>query len=163
MDRRQAALLIRGCDLVAGYFRAGVDEAQAALASFQPEIGEAAEACSYFAASVANIAVLSSRSADDVPRPLRPGEFIRSIPVESSIILPNLGFNWNAGVNMVALVADGATVNAIQAAGSSMDVPTAINSCFAVAASAIRVHAGLTNKGVSEWITIIRRGAQRET
>jgi hypothetical protein len=153
MDQRQASLLIRACDSLAAYVAADLRRAQEALTAFQPTLGEGAEAFSYFAASVADVATSSGT--------MNPGEFISMLPEQQIHVLPDLGFNWDAAVGVVRLVADGEPVEMIRARGASMDVPTAINSCFSVAVSAILVFSTLTNRQPTDWISILRDGAVR--
>ena len=152
MNERQASLLIRACDSLSAYVTEGLGGAQEALTAFQPALGEAVEAFSYFTASVANLATSSGAL---------PGEFISMLPEQRILILPDLGFNWAAAVGMIRLVANGERMEMIRARGASMDVPTAINTCFSAAVSAVLVFSTLTNRRPADWISLLRDGAIR--
>jgi len=158
VDKRQSLLLIRACDSIAGYFGAdvkgaqeAVKGAQEALTAFQPILAEAAEAFSYFAATIAGVAASSGG--------MSPGEFIVALPQQQIQVLPDTGVDWDAAVSVAKLVADGEPVEIVRTQGLSMDVPTAINSCFSVAVSAVLVISALTSRLPTDWISIVRQGA----
>lgn len=151
VDKRQSQLLIRACDSIAGYFGADVKGAQETLAAFQPILAEAAEAFSYFAATIAGVAASSGG--------MSPGEFIVALPKQQIQVLPDTGVDWDAAVSVAKLVADGEPVEIVRTQGLSMDVPTAINSCFSVAVSAVLVISALTSRLPTDWISIVRHGA----
>lgn len=154
MNEREAFLLVQACNSVESYLTLGQSAALDSLDVFVPEIGESVQAFSYFAVTACSIAgglvgVSPVQVLDDLTK-----MEIQLLPVGE--------INWDAGLRMIRLVANSSNDDVI-AAGSSMDVPTAVNSSFSVATAAITYLAANSPKSQVEWVRILRTGAVRET
>lgn len=155
MNEREAFLLIQACNSVETYLTQGAGAAVESLDILMPEVGESVEAFSYLAVTAASIC----------------GGLVGASPVQvldglartEIQLLPAMGIDWDAGLQLIRLVANKSPNKDVIAAGSSMDVPTAINSSFSVAVAAITYLAEKSGKSPVEWISILRTGAVRET
>lgn len=155
MNKREAFLLIQGCNSVETYLTRGPGAAVESLDVFMPEFGESVEAFTYLAVTAVTVA----------------GGLVGASPVQvldrlaktEVRLLSTMGIDWEAGLVMVRLVASKSPNEAVIAAGSRMDVPTAVNSTFSVAIAAIAYLEASSSTTPLEWISILRTGAVGET
>lgn len=151
MKPQEAFLLVQACNSLQTFLTNDEQAARASLDVFVPNVGESVQAFSYLAVAAASVAGGLVGSS--------PSEVLDILSREDIELIPSVRVNWEAAVELIRLVARGVPDDVIAATASGMDIATAVNSTFSVAAAAVAYLADNSEKSAAEWLSILRTGS----